>query len=147
LKRLSWVEIFVLPLAMAALSVCWLTLWVRWAVLVADVGYDAPTISPLIMMITIVAGVFVTRFATASARDNLDLQRAQTIIAGSGMAAVLAVLWITFGSRFPFDYFGNFTEWGHLVSPEVTALIAAVVLWWRGIRIGRSDDLHDTAQR
>jgi len=132
---------------MAALCTCWLTLWVRWAVLVADVGYDAPTISPLFMMITIVAGVFVTRFATASARDNLDLQRAQTIIAGSGMAAVLAVVWITFGTRFPFDYFRNFTEWGRLGSPEITAFIAAVVLWWRGIRIGRSDDLHDTAQR
>lgn len=110
MKRLTWIEIFLLPLAMAALCTCWLTSWVRWAVLVADVGYDAPTISPLFMMITIVVGVFVIRFATASARDNLDLQRAQTIIAGSGMAAVLAVVWITFGTRFPFDYFRNFTE-------------------------------------
>lgn len=147
MKRLGWTEILILPAALAALTTCWLTLWARWAVLVADVGYDAPTVSPPLMMITILAGAYVTRLAAASARDNLDLQRAQTIIAGSGLAAVAAVLWITFGSRFPFGYFGNFTEWGRLVSPEAAALAAAVVLWWRGIRIGRSDDLHDTARR
>ncbi|HKZ70038.1 MAG TPA: DUF4129 domain-containing protein [Anaerolineales bacterium] len=146
MKRLHWIETFMLPLALAALTVSWLTLWVKWIMLASGV-LGGPAVPGWLMLITIAAGAFVTRRAIASVPDNLHLQRAQRVIGLSGLAAVVGVLWITFGAQFPIDYFLNLTEWGHLLSPEAIALVVAGLLWWRGIRIGRDEDLHASAQR
>ncbi|HLF03365.1 MAG TPA: hypothetical protein VI547_15385, partial [Anaerolineales bacterium] len=121
MKRLHWIETFMLPLALAALTVSWLTLWVKWIMLASGV-LGGPAVPGWLMLITIAAGAFVTRRAIASVPDNLHLQRAQRVIGLSGLAAVVGVLWITFGAQFPIDYFLNLTEWGHLLSPEAIAL-------------------------
>lgn len=145
MKRLRWTET-IITLALAALTTGWLTLWVKWIMAVSGVD-DGPAVPGWLMWITVVAGVLVTRRAIASVPDNLHVQRAQRIIGLSGLAAVIAVLWITFGARFPIDYFRNLTEWRRLLSPEAIALGAAGLLWWRSIRIGRDEDLHANAQR
>jgi hypothetical protein len=135
-----------MPVALAVLTVCWLTLWVRWGMEAGGFG-NAPAIHPLVMLLVLLAGAAVTRYALKSVQSNLNLQREQRIIGGGGLVAVLVTLWITFGSEFPVGYFLHFTEWGRFISPEAIAFAVAVLLWWRSIRIGRSDDLHDSAQR
>ena len=146
MKRLSLTELVLLPVGLAALNTCWLALWVRWLTAAGDLGAE-PGVSPLVMLITLIAGVFITRWAVAAAQNNLELQQPQRLIGFSGLAAVVGVLWLTFGERFPVDYFRSFTEWGRLVSAEALALGVAVLLWWRAIRIGRDDDLHSSARR
>ena len=130
---------------MAALTACWLALWEHWALALQDTA-GAPAIPVWLMLTAMITGIYVTRRALVTAQDNTHLQRAQRIIAIGGLAIVVAVLWITFGTQFPVGYFYNFTEWGRLLSPEAIAFIVAVSLWRRSIRIGRSDDLLETAQ-
>jgi hypothetical protein len=131
---------------MAALTTCWLALWERWIMIIAGL-VDEPSIHPVSMLVVMVVGVFTTRWAVAATQNNIQLQRPQRIVAASGLASVIVVLWITFGARFPFDYFFNLTDWSRIVSAEALALGVAALIWWRAIRIGRDDDLHATAQR
>jgi hypothetical protein len=131
---------------MASLITCWLALWVRWLMLAGNLP-GRLSVSPPLMLVTLITGAFITRWAIAPAQNNLQLKRPQQIIAVSGLIAILIILWITFGRQFPVDYFYNFTQWGHLLSAEALALLVAVSLWWQAIRIGRDDDLHATARR
>ncbi len=127
------------------MTTLWLTLWMRWIVGFVEPGRLAPVPPPPLMMALILGGAFATRGAL---RNNQPVAEARkTIVIGGGLA-VIATLWISFGGRFPFGYFGNLFNWGaSLVPPELLVLIAAVFLWWRGITIGRDDDMHDTAER
>lgn len=127
------------------MTTLWLTLWMRWIVGFVEPGRPAPVPSPPLMMVLILGGAFATRGAL---RNNQPVTEARkTIVIGGGLA-VIATLWISFGSRFPFGYFGNLFNWGtSLVPPELLVLIAAVFLWWRGITVGRDDDMHAAAER
>jgi len=131
---------------MATLTTCWLALWVRWVMVISGLASE-PSVHPLLMISVIVVGALVTRWAVAATQNNIELQRPQRIVAITGLVSVVAILWITFGRRFPIDYFFNLTDWSRIVSAEALALGVAALLWWRAIRIGRDDDLHATAQR
>jgi hypothetical protein len=146
LKRLTSIERSVLPLAMAALNMSWITLWQRWVMTTAHIAHE-PSVGPWLMVAAILAGTALTRYAVASAQNNIYLRRAKLVVGLGGLASVVAVLWITFGARFPFQYFRDLTEWRLILAPEALAFVVACLLWWRSIRIGRSDDLHETAQR
>lgn len=146
MKRSVWLDHILLPVALAALTVCWLTLWVRWGMRAGDFN-TALSVQPWVMLVTVLAASLVTRYAVRLVQSNLNLQRAQQIVGLGGLAAVVGVLWLTFGTRFPVAYVLNFTKWGNFISPEAIAFAVAVLLWWRGIRIGRNDDLHDATQR
>jgi Domain of unknown function (DUF4129) len=146
LKRSSWSELLILPVSLSGLSVCWLVLWVHWLLAVGNLQAE-PTIAPWLMLLMLVVGTFVTRWAVAAVPSNIDLNRPQRIIVVSGLVAVTAVLWLTFGGRFPFGYFGKLLEWKHFISAELLALIIAGLLWWRAIYLGRDEDLHASAQR
>jgi len=146
LKRSSWSELLILPISLSGLSVCWLVLCVRWLVAVGGLQAE-PSIAPWLMLLTLIVGTFITRWAVAAVPSNIDLNRPQRIIVVSGLVAVTVVLWLTFGGRFPFGYFGKLLEWKHFISAELLALIVAGLLWWRAIYLGRDEDLHASAQR
>lgn len=146
MKRSNWIELILLPASLAVLTTCWLALWVRWIMIVSGLGAE-PGVHPLLMVSVIVVGALITRWAVATTQNNIQLQRPQRLVALTGLVSIVAILWITFGRRFPFDYFFNLTDGGRLVSAEALALGVASLLWWRAIRIGRDDDLHATAQR
>ncbi len=127
------------------MTTLWLTLWMRWLVGFVEPGRPAPVPPPPLMIALILGGAFATRGAL---RNNQPVTEARKTIVISGGLAVIATLWISFGGHFPFGYFGNLFNWGaSLIPPELLVLIAAVFLWWRGITIGRDDDMHDTAER
>ena len=169
MKRINWIEALVLPFAMAVLTSAWLTLWLRWFVRLGQtnqpVGAEGqlagaeghpPLLSPLLMVLLILTGVFITRFALSRAADQTDSAfrfpwdpgpRARRIVLNAGFAAVVVTLWLTFGARFPFQYLRGLLDWGEFISAEFIALIAALYLWHRGITIGRSRIPYDDLER
>lgn len=145
MKQLSWANVVILPVGLAALGTCWLSLWQHWVLALG--GFEGPTISPVVMMVMLLVSLFITRWAVAGSQSNLQLQGPQRLLAVCGLVAVALVLWLTFGAAFPFDFAMQLTQWQHFISPQLLALGVAGWLWWQGIHLGRDEDLHATAQR
>ena len=156
MKRINWIELLVLPCAMAVLTTAWLTLWLRWAVRLGQAERPAPILSPWVILLVILTGAFVTRLAlsreAAPPRSALTFPwdpgpRARRLVLNAGAVTIALALWLTFGRRFPFQFLGRLLDWGHFIAPEFIQLIAALYLWLRGITIGRSRIPYDDLER
>ncbi len=156
MKRISWIELLVLPCTMAVLTTAWLTLWLRWAVRLGQAERPAPILSPWVILLVILTGVFVTRLAlsreAAPPRSALRFPwdpgpRARRLVLNAGAVTMALALWLTFGWRFPFQFVGRLLDWGNFIAPEFIQLIAVLYLWLRGITIGRSRIPYDDLEK
>lgn len=146
MSRFSWIEILLLPLAVALLEATWLS---RLLLAINRLlGERAPidTGLPLLAMaVHVLAGAALARLLL---NVTLPLTRIRQFALGGGALAVFLLLWSGFGvGRAPWQvvWFWDFLAslsvgaWGVGMPIQLFALIAAIYLWWRGLLAGRSD--------
>ncbi len=150
MNRESWIDSFLLPLAVILLITFWLTLWLRWLLRFAVIFTEQapPAISPLLIMGTLVLMAVTARLAVNSL---LPLERARNIVLIMAFAAIGLAAWLTFPPGFPLEFLRGLFKWGNFVSPQFILLLAAGYAAWRGVFIGQSripyDDLAQTFYR
>jgi hypothetical protein len=156
MKRINWIETLLLPCAVAILNTATLSLWLKWLIRQGQEDRPAPLLSPLLMLLVIVAGAFITRFTLnrlGPAAHPIPLlpgdpgPQARRIVVVSGFIAIVLTLWLTYGWQFPFAYLRGLLLWGHFISPELITLLAAGYLWWRGLSLGLSRIPYDDLER
>ena len=146
MSRFSWIEILLLPLAVALLEATWLS---RLLLAINRLlGERAPidTGLPLLALAAhVLAGAALARLLL---NVTLPLTRVRQLALGSGALAVFVLLWAGFGlGRAPWQlvWFWDFLAslsvgaWGIGMPIQLFALVAAIYLWWRGLLAGRSD--------
>jgi hypothetical protein len=129
-----------LAVLMAIIAVAWLEPWVMWATRNTDPARATPLVSPLLMIVIVLAGALVTRLAAKHAVTWR--QMAGRVVFGSIIAMVLAEV-LALGLRPPLEIVQGLVLWNGFFSPEVVVLITAAILWLRGILIGRSDVMRE----
>jgi hypothetical protein len=138
MSRIRWLDLIILPIAVAILIAAWLEPWLVWVIRASghEPGSPAPS-APVLLGVLLISG-FV-------ARTLLDRQVKQSRrwILLTGAAMLIGVAWITYGSRFPVAYAASLLDWRNSISPEAIVLVATALLWWRGIVLGRARAISD----
>ena len=140
LKRISWVQTIILPIALALLIVAWLSPWVHWLTRSTELSAVKPVPSAWLLLGLLLGGTYATRFAMAGERSP---RVRQLMVIVPGLLAIFLVAWLTYGNRFLLGYVHDLLDWQNSVSAELIALIASVLLWWRGILAGRKRTISD----
>ncbi len=140
MKRINWIQTIILPLATAIIVAAWAGPLIRW--LVRSTGLDASIVTPSsqAIVVIILISIYVTRFAL---RNDRPKRQRNLIVIGSGLIAVVSVLALTYGDRFPLGYVRGLVDWRDSISPEAILLVALDLVWWRGVSAGRRDALND----
>jgi len=132
MKRIDWLQLIILPVAIAIMVVTWVEPWAHWVVLSTGIDRVGQVPSPGVMIIVILAGMAVTRRAMRSARYQ------RRLIVLSGVLAIVIVTTLTYSMTEPAVLLRNLLDWQNSIAPELLTAIVVALLWWRGILIGRS---------
>lgn len=135
-SRIRWLEILFMPLAVAIIVVAWFNPAVTWFLRATSPDRLAAAPSPLWMMGVIIASTFVTRYVLTH-----RIKHRRLLIVVGGVVAMMATAAMSYRGLSLVTYVQDLMNWGAVISPELAVLIAAAVLWWRGILIGRSQSL------
>ncbi len=138
MTRIRWLDLMVLPVAVAIMIAAWLEPWLGWVIRASGHEPTSPVPSALALLSVLLISGLV-------ARTLLDRQvkRARRWILLTGATLLIGVAWTTYGARFPVDYAVALLDWRNSISPEVVVLVTTALLWWRGILLGRSRALSD----
>jgi hypothetical protein len=132
LRHSNWIEDFVFPLAVAALTAAWVGLWVLWAARAGLPEVAYPPVSPLLLGLLFAGAALLTR---ALLERSGELRSERLVIVGGGLAAVAASLWWTYRFASLGGFLGALSDWGRYISPVLLGLVACIYLWWQGIRL------------
>jgi hypothetical protein len=136
MKRIDWLQLIILPIAIAIMVVSWVEPWAQWAVLSTGIERVGQVPPPGVMMIVILASTVVTRRAVR------DTQHQRRLIVLGGLLAIVVVTLLTYVPLTrPMDFLRNLLDWQNSVAPELLTAMVVALLWWRGILIGRSRSL------
>jgi hypothetical protein len=135
MKRIDWLQLIILPAAIALMVVTWVEPWAQWVVLSTGVDRVGQVPPPGVMIVVILASMVVTRQAMRRARYQRRL-----IVLG-GVLAIIVVTVLTYPVAQPAVLLRNLVDWQNSVAPELLTAIVVALLWWRGILIGRSRSL------
>ncbi len=137
MKHSDWLQLIILPVAIAIMVVAWLEPWAQWFVLSTGlnrVGFVPP---PWLMVAVILASTFVTRYAMRRTRYQ------RRLIVASGLLAIGLITWLTYRLIDPRVFLRNLLDWQNSIAPELIVVVVMAALWWRGILIGRCRTLID----
>lgn len=138
MTRIRWLDLIVLPIAVAIMIAAWLEPWLMWVIRAS--GHERTELVPsaLVLLGVMLISGFV-------ARTLLDRQvaRPRRWILLTGGAMLIGTAWITYGTRFPLAYVASLLDWRNSIAPEVIVMVATALLWWRGIVLGRSRAISD----
>ena len=135
MKRIDWLQLIILPVAIAVMVVTWIEPWAQWVVLSTGVDRVGQVPPPGVMIVVILASMVVTRQAMRRARYQ------RRLIVLSGILAIVFVTALTYPVAQPAVLLRNLVDWQNSVAPELLTAIVVALLWWRGILIGRSRSL------
>lgn len=135
--RINWLQLILLPVAIAIMVTAWFEPWVHWMVHATGVARARVVPLPLLMVAVILCSTMATRYALGRSR-----RPRRPILLGGG-AALVVVAWLTYPATFPMGYLRGLIDWENSIAPEVIVLVATGLLWWRGILIGRNRSLID----
>ena len=136
MKRLDWLHLIILPVAISIMVVAWVEPWAQWVVLSTGVERVGQVPPPGVMMIVILASTVVTR------RAIRDTQHQRRLIVLGGLLAIVVLTLLTYAPLTqPGDFLRNLLDWQNSVAPELLTAIIVALLWWRGILLGRSRSL------
>ena len=147
MKRSNWIELLLLPPAVAVLNTTWVWLWMLWMVRAVPPEVVARSFSPLLLVLLVLGGFAVTRWSTAQvdpgrrgapAPGRMSEFNARLLITGAGLALVFAAVWQTYASIGPLGMLRELVDWGNFISPIFLGLAACAFLWFQGIQLGRS---------
>ena len=136
MARARWIEAVFMPLVLTIIIVSWFSPALAWLLvsLQPDRLVAAPT--PLQLAVVLLASTLTTRLALSG---HLPRRRAWIVIGG-----LIAIGWLSavaYRGASLLTYVQDLLNWGDAISPEFVIIIAAAMLWWRGILIGRSQAL------
>jgi hypothetical protein len=137
MKNIDWLQLIILPVAIAIMVVAWLEPWAQWFVLSTGVDRAGLVPPPALMLMVILASTYTTRYALHRARYQRRL-----IVLG-GLLATVIVSWLTYHPLTPLSFLRNMVDWQNSIAPEVVVVVATAALWWRGVLVGRSRALID----
>jgi Domain of unknown function (DUF4129) len=135
MKRIDWLQLIILPIAIAIMVVTWVEPWAHWVVLSTGIDRVGQVPSPAAMIALILVSTAVTREAIRRARYQ------RRLIVLSGLLAIIVVTALTYSVTQPAVLLRNLVDWQKSVAPELLTAIVVALLWWRGILIGRSRSL------
>ena len=138
MSRIRWLDLIILPIAVAILIAAWLEPWLVWVIRASGHEPGSPAPSALVLLGVMLISGFV-------ARTLLDrqVQRSRRWILLTGAAMLIGVAWITYGARFPVAYAVSLLDWRNSIAPEAIVLAVTALLWWRGIVLGRARAISD----
>ena len=137
MKRINWLQLIILPIAIAIMVVAWVEPWAQWIVLSTGINRVGEVPSPGVMLLVILASMVVTRQAVRQVR----YQRRKIVL--GGLLVIVLVTALTYQPFDPAAFLYNLLDWRDFVAPELVTAMAVAALWWRGILIGRSRALID----
>ena len=141
MKRLNWIEDWLLPPAVAVLNTAWVWLWVLWSVRAVPPQVIARPLSPLLLALLLLAAFVITRWALAGVGTPQVRGRPvdpRLLVAVSGLLLVVAAVWQTYAFVGPLGLLRELVDWGNFISPVFLGLLACAFLWLQGIQLGRS---------
>jgi hypothetical protein len=145
----GWLQLIVVPLLVAVVRLCWLWPWLellrRWL----TSSYQ-PALLPLwAIPLLFLSGTLITRAALAQSRS---LSHARIWVVGSGLVALLGLLWWQFAyptyalwdGRWLWQVAQALTHWPHNeVPPQFLTLLVTVGIWLRSVLDGRRRLIRD----
>src|SRR5262245_27481023 len=150
LKRLSWIEDLLLPLAVAVLNTAWVWLWVQWSVRAVPPQVVARPLSPVVLGLLLLSAFGVTRWALAGAHApewNGRPVDARLLVTVSGLVLVSAAVWQAYAFVGPVGLLRELVDWGNFISPAFLGLLACAYVWLQGIQLGRSTLPQENLER
>lgn len=135
MSRIDWLQLIILPVAIAIMVVAWVEPWAQWIVLSTGIDRVGLVPTPGVMLLVILASTAVTRHALRQARN----QRRKIVL--GGLVAIVLVTGLTYPLLAPEVVWRNLLDWQNSIAPELIVGVATAALWWRGILIGRSRSL------
>lgn len=149
MRTSNWPELtdrILLPVGIAILESTWLYVLLTW--LQRKVAAPNPVLPLLSLPLLLLAGVIVGRLLLGT---DLPLHQVRRLTLAAGALAVLLALWSGFNAGLPpwhpawlldFTATLGIRRWGSTIPPQWFALLAALYLWWRGLRAGRSEQAY-----
>jgi len=138
MTRIRWLDLIVLPVAVAIMIAAWLQPWLVWVIRAS--GHERT--SPVPTALTLLSGLLISGFVARTLLDRQVKQSRRWILL-TGAALLIGVAWITYGARFPVAYAISLLDWRNSIAPEAIVLAVTALLWWRGILLGRARALSD----
>ena len=145
----GWLQLIVVPSLVAMVRLCWLWPWLellrRWL----TPSYQAALLPLWAIPLLFVGGTLLTRAALAQART---LNHARVWVVGSGLVALLGLLWWQYGypayalwdGRWLWQVAQALTHWPHNeVPPQFLTLLVTAGIWLRSVLDGRRRLLRD----
>jgi len=137
MKRIDWLQLIILPVAVAVMVVAWVAPWAQWIALSTGVDRVGLIPPPGLMLLVILVSTAVTRHALRRARYQRRL-----IVLG-GLLAIVIVTALTYRLFEPAAFLRDLVDWQNFIAPELIVGMVTAALWWRGILLGRSQSLID----
>jgi hypothetical protein len=136
MPRARWIEIFFMPIVLTIVIVSWFSPVLVWLLASLQPDQQAAAPTPLSLAAVLLASIVVTRLALSG---HVPYRRAWIVVGGLIAIGLLSAVTYRGGSLLAYPQ--DLLDWGDAISPEFTVIIAAALLWWRGILIGRSQTL------
>jgi hypothetical protein len=135
MKRIDWLQLIILPVAIASMVVTWFEPWAQWVVLSTGINRVGQVPPPGVMVGVILASMVVTRQAMRRTRHE------RRLIVLNGLLAIVVITVLTYSMSLPGVLLQNLLDWQNSVAPELLTAMVVAILWWRGILLGRSRSL------
>jgi hypothetical protein len=135
MKHINWLQLIILPVAIAIMVVAWVEPWAQWLVLSTGIDRTGQVPPPGLMIAVILVSTVVTRQATRRARYQ------RRLIVSGGVLAIAIITALTYPASLPVVLLRNLLDWQNSIAPELITAMVVAMLWWRGILIGRSRSL------
>ncbi len=142
IRSTDWLATVFYPLAVILMESFWVAPWLGWIGNWTFWRVQRPVLSLAAVVIVLAVSVIATRIFT---RPELPMKWIQSIIIGLGIVTMLLVLGVEYRDGYTFFSGAWFAHTGKVLgetfsSPStiVTALLAIIYLWWRGIMLGQS---------
>ncbi|MFC2012373.1 DUF4129 domain-containing protein [Chloroflexota bacterium] len=142
LASLNWVTVISFPLSVTLMEVLWVFPWLVWLARLPKLNWPQPPLSLLSLAFILGISFLSTRFLL---NRKWPIRWIRLSIIACGILTVFIIIRAEYGADYGLlsgDWFVHITrlllDSFNRLQPLLIALILSILLWWRGIRLGRS---------